>query len=165
MTTVAPHLSGFWQAFLASCPGADAGRYYEDFYFGDSQELADTLADLVLSGTKRATASALWTYELEKSPLPRPGDLSIVTNWSGTPLCVIETRAVAIMAFRDVGAEFAALEGEGDRSLAYWRQAHRDFFSRECGHSGRRFAEDMQVVCERFTVIYRDTATPGLGRP
>ncbi|MGR4868778.1 ASCH domain-containing protein [Variovorax sp. LARHSF232] len=75
--------------------------------------------------TKRATATSLWSLER----LPAPGDLSIVTNWSGAPLCIIETLAVDVVPFNEVGAEFAATEGEGDGSLAYWQEAHRPYFA------------------------------------
>ena len=37
------------------------------------------------------------------------------------PRCVIETTEVTYRRFDDVDAAFAYEEGEGDRSLAYWR--------------------------------------------
>ena len=57
-------------------------------------------------------------------PLPKAGDLSVVTNWARTPLCVIETQRVEIVPYEEVSADFAATEGEGDGSLRYWQQAH-----------------------------------------
>jgi len=53
-----------------------------------------------------------------------------------------------------VSEEFAATEGEGDGSLAYWRQAHQAAFSRELGAIGRAVSADMPVVCERFEVVF-----------
>jgi uncharacterized protein YhfF len=147
--------SAFWRAFVKADSDADEDRFCEAFYFGDSEELANELAELVLRGAKRATTGALWAYEAEGKRLPQPGDLSIVTDWSNKPLCVIETQAVEIMPFRQVTAEFAAAEGEGDGSLRFWQQAHREFFSRECESAGSEFSESMEVVCERFAVRYR----------
>ena len=109
----------------------------------------------MLDGRKRATAGLLWAFEVERKPLPRPGDLSVVTGWSGQPLCVIETLAVDVVPFDDVTAEFAATEGEGDGSLAYWRQAHTEYFARECARIGRVPSGSMPVVCERFAVVYQ----------
>ena len=97
----------------------------------------------------------LWVHEVESRRLPKPGDLSIVTNFAGDPLCVIETQRVDIVPFKEVSQEFAATEGEGDGSLAYWRRAHEAFFGRECRRIGRQATQDMPVVCERFEVIYR----------
>lgn len=147
-------VASFWRTFVEAAGGADEARFTGAFAFGDGPAMADELAALVLQGTKRATASAHWAYEAEGEALPRPGDLSIVTDGSGTPRCVIETRSVEVVPFHDVGAAFAHAEGEGDRSLAYWRRAHRAFFTRECAAAGREFSESMLVVCERFEVRY-----------
>jgi uncharacterized protein YhfF len=150
-------LAEYWQRFTALAGGVDPTRFYEAFYFGDSEDLANSLAELVLSGTKRATAGSLWSYEHEGKRLPQPGDLSIVTNWAGVPLCVIQTTEVDVVSFIEVTAEFAATEGEGDGSLEYWRKAHADYFSRECASFGRTFSEGMLIACERFKVVFTGT--------
>lgn len=147
-------IASFWRAFVESTGAAAEACFTGAFAFGDGAAMADELAALVLQGTKRATASALWVYQAEGEALPRPGDLSIVTDGSGTPRCVIETRLVEVVPFRDVGAAFAHAEGEGDRSLAYWRCAHREVFARECAAAGKAFTDSMLVVCERFEVRY-----------
>lgn len=152
------NLAEFWETYAESVGGVDEARLYEAFYFGDSEELANSLAALVLSGAKRATAGSLWSFEARGKRPPIPGDLSIVTDWAGTALCIIETEAVEVIQFDQVTAEFAAAEGEGDLSLEYWRDAHRQFFTRECARAGREFSEDMPVVCERFHVVYRPAA-------
>lgn len=66
----------------------------------------------------------------------------------GVPRCVIETSEVTYRRFDEVDADFAFDEGEGDRSLAYWRSAHRTYF----GRLGR-FSEDMMLMCERFRLV------------
>ena len=157
---VPEHLESFWHDFAMSAGGVDEERFYEAAYFGDSEELANELGDLVLRGTKRATAGSLWSFEEEGKRLPAPGDLTIVTSWSGEPLCIFETQAIEIVPFREVTAEFAATEGEGDGSLAFWQEAHRQYFTRELSRAGRQFDESMLVVCERFEVVYRRPAGP-----
>jgi len=149
-------LAEFWQRFLAQNPGLDAARFYEAFSFGDSEDLADSLADLVLRGVKRATAGSIASYEVDGGRPPRPGDLSIVSDGRGKPVCVIETLQVDICRFGDVDAEFAALEGEGDGSLAFWREAHAAFFEREAARTGQAFSEDLLLACERFRLVYRE---------
>ncbi len=148
------HLADFWNAFARSIGGVNPDRFYEVCVFGDSEALANELADLVLRGIKRATAGSVWSYEGDGKRIPVPGDLSIVTNWAGSPLCIIETESVEVVPFSEVTSEFAATEGEGDGSLAFWREAHRQYFTRECDQAGRRFGEDMLVACERFKVVY-----------
>jgi uncharacterized protein YhfF len=147
-------LRSFWLAFAQATGEPDDSRFYEAFAFGDSEGLAHELTELVLRGTKRATAGSVWVFEAQGKPLPKPGDLSIVTNWAGEPLCVIETQSVQVLPFNEVGATFAAAEGEGDGSLSFWRKAHTRYFTRECARIGRQFVESMPVACEHFRVIY-----------
>jgi len=71
-----PDVHAFWADFLAMAGGDASARFYESFHFGDSEMLADELAALVLVGAKRATASLLWSFEVDGKPLPKPGDLS-----------------------------------------------------------------------------------------
>ena len=134
--------------------GGLAARFLEAFHFCDNEADANELAELVLQGTKRATASLRWVYEAENEPLPKVGDLSVVTNWDGDPLCVIETTQVDVVPYDRVSEEFAAVEGGGDGSLRYWREAHWPFFSRECASLGREPTQEMPVICERFRVVY-----------
>lgn len=155
---IPPDIRDFWNVFAAATDAADEARFLESFAFGDSEVLADELAALVLSGAKRATAGAVWSYEAEGQCLPAAGDLSVVTSGDGQPLCVIETTSVEVVPFNQIGAEFAAAEGEGDGSLSFWRAAHRAFFERECRAAGRAFAQDMLVCCERFEVAFQPAA-------
>ena len=50
--------------------------------------------------------------------------------------------------------EFAAAEGEGNRSLAFWREAYWSYFGRVCEKLGLERSLRMSVVCERFKVVY-----------
>jgi uncharacterized protein YhfF len=152
------HLLDFWHCFTRAVVGVDEARFYEAFYFGDNEGLANELATLVLKGTKRATTGSVWSFEVEGKRLPQPGDLSIVTNWSGEAQCVIETQAVEILPFSEVTPQFAAVEGEGDGSLSFWQHAHRQYFTRDCARAGRQFTEGMLVACERFNVVYPPSA-------
>ena len=118
-------------------------RDLRSFAFGDSPALADELLDLVLKGTKTATCST------EDEPnISKPGERWIVLDGKGDPKCVIESIEVTFRRYNEVDAKFAFDEGEGDRSLAYWREAHRQYFER-----ARKFREDMMLMCERFRLV------------
>ena len=148
-----------WQAWLATLP-ADAPAHRASYVaegFGDNPALADELGALVLAGTKTATCSAVWDWEAEGNAPPQPGAFWVVLDGRGEPLCIVETVEVTFRRYDEVDADFAAAEGEGDRSLAYWRDAHRRFFSRTLPAIGKEFATDMPLVCERFRVVYRET--------
>ena len=56
--------------------------------------------------------------------------------------------------FCEVSEQFAAAEGEGDKSLAYWRRVHEKFFTEELQTAELYFSSEMKVVCELFEVVY-----------
>jgi len=152
------NIAGFWAAFCAEVGEDRSDRFFEAFHFADNEATANELADLVLAGVKRATAGLVWSYERAGGSPPKPGALSVATYWDGTPACVIETLEVEVLPFERVTAEFAAIEGEGDGSLEYWRRVHWAYFGRECARVGREPSLAMPVACERFNVICRANA-------
>jgi uncharacterized protein YhfF len=146
----------YWRSFLLSVP-PDTEKLperYQAWGFGNTPEMADELGELVQKGIKTATASLLWTFEEEGEDLPQIGDYSIILNGQGKPLCIIQTTAIDIVPFDEVGEEQAYLEGEGDRSLPYWQEVHWKFFSEECTKIDKKPSESMPVVCERFTLVH-----------
>jgi uncharacterized protein YhfF len=115
----------------------------ETFSFGDNLDLANELAELVVAGVKRATC-----WPVSEGELTRIGKRMVVLDGRGKPVAVIETVELTQRRFDEVDAQFASDEGEGDRSLAYWREAHRNYFARR-----KTFAPDMLLWCERFRVV------------
>ncbi|HTR12961.1 MAG TPA: ASCH domain-containing protein [Roseiarcus sp.] len=116
----------------------------ESFSFGDSPELADELLALVLEGKKTATC---WAAS-EGSKGVEVGKRWIVNDGRGRPRAIIETVELTRRRFEDVDESFAHDEGEGDRTLAWWRRAHTDYFTRR-----GEFSFDMELYCERFRLI------------
>lgn len=121
--------------------------------FGATPEHADGLLALVLEGTKTGTASSLWDYEATGDPLPVEGEYSIILDGRGEPRCVIQTTWVQTVPFGEVTEEHAHSEGEGDRTLAAWREIHERYW-RNHSDNPRGFEPDMPVVCERFHVVW-----------
>ncbi|MFL7871294.1 MAG: ASCH domain-containing protein [Anaerolineales bacterium] len=150
-------IQDYWQAFLATLPSDSPYRNktYVSEGWGDGPEMADELGALIAAGTKTATCSALWEWEAEGESPPETGTVTIVLDGRGRPLCIVETTEVTVRKYNEVDANFAREEGEGDLSLEYWREAHKNFFSRYLPKIGREFSEDMPLVCERFRLIYK----------
>lgn len=147
-----------WNEFIASASPEAAGAVgasYSSWQFGYGVEQGNRLLDCVLTGPKRATTGALWAYEANDEPLPAAGDFSVLLDGHGDAHCVIRTVSVDIVPFNAVDATFAYDEGEGDRTLEYWRDVHWTYFVRELESLGRVATSDMPVVCERFEVVYR----------
>lgn len=116
----------------------------ERFSFGDNPVLADELLDLVLRGIKTGTC---WSAcDGQQSHI---GKLSVVCDGRNVPRAITRTQSLDLRRFFDVGESFAAMEGEGDRSLAYWRQEHERYFRRL-----NQFSETMELWCEEFAVLF-----------
>ena len=148
------HIKQFWKSFEADIGHDASSRFYESFHFDDNETNANALGDLVFQGQKRATAGLLWKNEINHKPIPKVGDLSVVTNWQQEPLCMIETTQVEIVPYEQVSEAFAAVEGEGDGTLRFWREVHWLYFSRECQRLGKEPSLRMPIICERFKVVY-----------
>ncbi|WP_241608498.1 ASCH domain-containing protein [Rosenbergiella australiborealis] len=114
--------------------------------FGDSPQMADELATLVVNGLKTASCGSLASYETD--PIPKIGSYHIILNGQDDAVCVIRIVALRLWRFSQVTQELAYKEGEGDRSLNYWRKEHEAFFRRE-----GTFHEDMEVVAEEFQLV------------
>ena len=115
---------------------------------------ADLLADLVLKGEKTATASAYDLYAVEDEPIPQEGTFDIILDSQDQAICIVEITKVSVQTFYQVSAEHAYKEGEGDKSLAYWRQVHEDFFKDCLGEAGLTFTPNSKVVLEEFRKVY-----------
>lgn len=146
----------FWRAYLTQLPADHPHRVAKPdaFGFGGQSDLAEELAALVLAGTKRATSNLAIEFAALNEPLPSVGDVSIIVQGDGVPVAIIERTRVTTVPFNEVDPEFAAVEGEGDRSLAYWREAHADYFRGVCRRLGGTFDDRTPVLCQLFRVIW-----------
>ncbi len=125
-----------------------------DYYFCDNKKDANELAKLVKNGIKTATSSLKFLYDLEKEELPKVNELSIITDFDGNAVAIIKNIKVEFIKFFDVTAELASKEGEGDKSLEYWRQAHIEVFKKWLKEFDILFDESMEIVYESFEVLF-----------
>ena len=147
-------MKALWNAFIAQHPAHKNSPIPPYFYFCDNEADANTCANLVVKKIKQATAPSMWWYRHNKQSLPKIGDLFIVTDWHGEAKAIIEITALEQVRFKDVGEAFAYAEGEGDKSLAYWKRVHKTYYTQEMESAGARFAENMLVSCEYFKTVF-----------
>lgn len=161
-----PAVQAFIERFMKSKAGENASLeniVIDAFGDGESVQMADELLALVLAGTKTATCMSAWSWDQEFEVPLVPGMLSVILDGAKTPRCVVETISVTRLAYRDVTADFARAEGEhtpsdldDDSVLKHWRAGHWAFYAKTLPLIGREPSQDMPVLCERFTVIYRE---------
>ena len=149
-----PSATALWEAFVNEHPEYRGYPEPPADHFGASEEVADSCVRLVMRGLKRSTSHSLLGLQHRGESLPGIGDLNIVTDWAGNAHCIIRTVKVRLKPFFSVSPEDARLEGEGDGSLEYWKQAHWDYYTLELGAFGKKPVQSMIVVCEEFEKIY-----------
>ena len=60
---------------------------------------------------------------------PVAGDYSIVTDFEGNPMCIIQMTEISVLPFDEVDAEYALVEGEGDQiARLSGAKGHRRYF-------------------------------------
>lgn len=158
--TKTERIEAYWQEFAKARGAADAD--YTAFAFGDGPELADSLLALVIGGDKRATAGLARDYSGDE-PMPKPGDYWVVLDGAGGPGCIIRTKEVVLKPLSAADEAFAWDEGEGDRSLAWWMDAHVRFFRRQADAESFEFSKDLDTMFERFEVVWPER--PATVRP
>jgi uncharacterized protein YhfF len=148
----------FWQAFRRYA-GVDHDNYIVAS-FGDSPDMATELADLVIAGIKRATASLARDYGDDREPMPKPGDFVIMLDGGGRPRFIWRTTEVMIKPLSEVDEAFAWDEGEGDRTRDWWmvpiaaislgRPVGKDFssttISLPCSSASKSFGRSMSYT-------------------
>lgn len=144
-----------WNEFKSNA--AISHDKYDVWAFGNSPEMADELLAHVLSGEKTGTSSlhVLYELELEQETFPKVGEYSVILDGNNQAQAVIGTKVVDVLPYSDISEVHAYLEGEGDRTLAYWRSVHQPFFEQELMKHQLRFSEDLLIVYELFEVVFR----------
>ena len=125
---------------------------YDSWSFGED---ADLLAHLVVTGQKLATSSLYPLYEIENEKIPQVGDYSVILDSKKNAVCIIKNLNVEIIPFDKITSLHAYKEGEGDKSLDYWREKHQYFFAKCMNDLGMVFTTNMKVVFEEFKVVYK----------
>ena len=125
---------------------------YGTFSFGSDDP--EQLIDLTIKGIKRATTGSLRLYEIDHEPIPKAGDCNVITKEDGTACCIVKNVRVIVCKYQDVTEEMAAIEGEGDKSLKYWKDAHLKFFTLDFQQYGLEFTDSEKVVFEQYELVY-----------
>jgi len=123
-------------------------------YFCDNEADANECTKLVKAGVKKATSDSLLGLQYRKERLPKIGDYTVVTDWEGEAQCIVRTTKVVLRPFFSINEEYARMEGEGDKSLDYWKKNHWDYYTRELEEFDRVPRESMIIVCQEFEKIF-----------
>ena len=121
---------------------------------GDTRAVADSHAELILSGVKRAHASLLREFQKDLDPLPQIGDHLVVLDGEGQPRAIVRNTHVELRHFNEIDDVFAFEAGEGDLTLLWWLTAHRQEFAELAEREGFEVDERIELVLEHFEVVW-----------
>jgi uncharacterized protein YhfF len=130
------------------------GDFVDAWGFGDNPELVDELLGYVLEGIKRTSTSLVKETELEGWPMDKVGDNNIILDGQDNPAVVIKNVSVRRVKYRDVDADHAFWEGEGNRTLETYFMEHDKYYKRRGEALGFEFNKDMLVDLVRFELVY-----------
>ena len=121
--------------------------------------LRDQLVAAILSGAKTSTSGLVLGYERENEPLPRVGRVEAVVDSRDRRVAAIELTEVRVVRLADVDLQHVLDEGEGDESVAQWREGHESFWHSpqvraELGNPGFTVDDDTLVLAQRFRLVH-----------
>ena len=108
----------------------------------------------MLAGTKRATAGSSPTSPHQGEPLPRIGGHWVACDGAGIPRASCAATDLRLGPLASVDDAFAWDEGEDDRTRASWLAGHLAYFTRTQQARGEAWADELEVVFERFPVVW-----------
>ena len=147
-------LDEYWNDFITKTNRSQSDRCSGDLFFDSKGNNQASLNSLVLSGQKTAFFTPLATYTINQEPIPISGELYIVVDNNGEPVCVIETQSIEIVPFEEISWQMAKLEGE-DNSFEEWKNKQIAIISDEGDILGFEFSPDIRMVFKTFNVIYK----------
>ena len=155
-----PETDAFWK--LVCEEKNIAASDYHCLTFGNPkyQDYSDHITELAIKGVKRATAHLTFDFELNNVTRRCKGDYWMILWEDLSPAVVVELVKVEECAFKDVPAEFASREGEGDGSLAFWKDTHEEYFKLQLTDWSKEWSDDLTVVLESFDVVMENPDRP-----
>lgn len=157
MKPLKPSEQLYWDRYLAGLSADERPQapFVEAAYAGGVKS-TDFLIDLYLKGRKNAGSSLAQDFLSAGEPLPKPGNFWIVLDSKNEPRLLLRTVATETHRFKDVPESVAQAEGEGDRSLAHWRNVHRRVFREDTERLGISDVDEADVITEHFEVLQAD---------
>ena len=144
-----------WDNFTKSNPEFKKDQLPESWFFHNNKEDANRLAELVVSGKKKAGSGLYSWYKDAKADLPKIGTKHIITDFDGKAQAIIENKKVDTIPFNQISNEYAEKDmGTTIEPLKKWKKAHWDFFATAMKESDQNPTEEMRVVCESFETIW-----------
>lgn len=152
----------YWNNYLNSISYSNENEPYVEASIAGDLSLADELLNLYLSGAKTAGSSLVKDFMMAGDELPKVGNHWIVLDSKEEPKCILKTVRVERFLFKDITAEIAKAEGEGDLSINTWKEKHRNFFTPFLKDLNIENLDEAEVITEFYEVVYKGSVSLNL---
>ena len=144
-----------WNNYIEKNPEFKKDELPDSHPFHNNEYDAKRLADLIVSGKKKAGSNLYFWYKEANADLPKIGTKSIVTDFDGKARTIIEIKKVDTIPFNQISEDYAKLDmGTDIEPLKKWKKAHWEFFQSALKQSEEKPTEEMLIVCEWFETIW-----------
>ncbi len=127
----------------------------EDFtllQFGNTKEMADDLANLVMAGEKTATSSLVPVNDHYNRKVSDVGDCYLLLGGNKECLAFLQVTKTDTRSFDSITPQFAKEEGDG--TFECWLEIHQAYYGYQMTLLGETLQADTNLHCEWFEVIY-----------
>ena len=147
----------FWGAFLEETGTPENTYLNRVTYFGEDWESSCRIMEEYLFGERKAISHCIPWYLVTRTPMPKVGDYTMVTDFYGNPCLVLRTRDVIIAPIPEIPEEIARLENQGD--LAAWREKKKEEFQAMAKKSTFHYNDENPILMEIVEVLYPEAET------
>jgi uncharacterized protein YhfF len=150
---ITPEAEAFWQQSLAVIDHPPAEDFYRVRHYGNSQTIATMLGQLIVDGVKTGTFLVPRAHEGDPHMKPVVGGYTVLTDFEGKPLALLETLSVRTVKFDDIVEPDVQCEGPNLRNIAAWRNVHWEYFAAQLKPLGHEMSGEEKVTIENFRVV------------
>lgn len=147
----------FWSAFLEQTDTPENSYCSRHTYFGTGQEEAVDILEQLLRGEKTAISHCIPHYIVTRTPMPKQGDYTMVTDFYGNPCCILKTAGVVIEPLPGLPEDIAAMEAQGNYEV--WLERKKEEFRTLAKKSGFHFSDELPILMEIVEVVFPEKST------
>lgn len=142
----------FWAAFLEQTDAPENSYCSRYTYFGTGEAESVEILEQLLRGEKTAISHCVPYYIVTRSPMPKAGDYTMVTDFYGNPCCILRCTGVVIEPVNELSEDVAKLECQGE--LPAWREKKAEEFQALSKRAGFHYNEGLPVLMELVEVVF-----------
>lgn len=142
----------FWAGYLEQA-GLPENTYCNHYtYFGNSQEESVEILEQLLRGEKTAISHCVPYYIVTRTPMPKAGDYTMVTDFYGNPCCVLKCVDVVIDPVDQIPEDIARQECQGE--FPQWLERKRAEFRASAQKAKFHYNDGLPVLMELVKVMF-----------